>query len=336
MSKKTAVLLINLGTPDSPSVKDVRSYLSQFLNDPRVIDIPWLMRKILVNLIIVPFRAPKSAKVYQKLWTDNGSPLLYYSERAKELLQNELDSAYDVHLAMRYKNPSIPDVLEKIRLENYSRIIVLPMFPQYASASTGSALEEVMRVVKQWWVIPEIRFISQYFDHPDYIQAFAERGKKYNIDEYDHVIFSYHGLPQRHLDKVYNNGLCDGHDCEHHITEENKFCYKATSYATSRLLAEKLNIPADKYTVTFQSRLDEKWVKPFSDEVIKEYAKKGMKKLLIFSPAFTADCLETIIEIGEEYQELFEEHGGEKVQLVESLNDHPTWIRCLKNLVLEN
>lgn len=331
---KTGVLLINLGTPDSPSVGHVRSYLSQFLNDPRVIDIPWLLRKMLVNLIIVPFRAPKSAKIYQKLWTDKGSPLLYYSERARDLLQQELDSTYEVHLAMRYKNPSIPDVLETMRKKNYERIIVVTMFPQYASASTGSALEEVMRVVSKWWVIPELKFVSQYFDHPSYIEAFAERGRKYNINEYDHVLFSYHGLPERQVDKVYDEGLCSDHDCEHEITEENRYCYKATCYATTRLLAAKLNIPQEKYTVCFQSRLDKKWLKPFSDEVVRQCGDKGMKKILVFSPAFTADCLETIIEIGDEYQEIFTEHKGEKVQLVESLNDHPLWIKCLKELVL--
>jgi ferrochelatase len=334
MKQKTGVLLVNLGTPDSPSVSDVRSYLSQFLNDPRVIDIPWLPRKILVNMIIVPFRAPKSAKIYQKLWTDKGSPLLYYSERVKELLQQELGSEdYDVHLAMRYKNPSIPSVLETMRQKNYQKIVVLPMFPQYASASTGSALDEVMRVIKQWWVIPELKIISQYYDHPQYIEAFAERGRKYNINDYDHVLFSYHGLPERQVDKVYDNDLCEGHNCEHEVTEDSKYCYKATSYATTRLLAEKLNIPKEKYTVCFQSRLDEKWLKPFSDEVVRECAKKGMKKILVFSPAFTADCLETIIEIGDEYQEIFHTNGGEKVQLVESLNDHPLWIKCLTDLV---
>ncbi|SKC72005.1 ferrochelatase [Ohtaekwangia koreensis] len=331
---KTGVLLINLGTPDSPSVSDVRSYLSQFLNDPRVIDIPWLLRKMLVNLIIVPFRAPKSAKIYQKLWTDKGSPLLYYSEQVKVLLQQELTKEFDVYLAMRYKNPSIPNVLEAMRKKNYERIIVLPMFPQYASASTGSALDEVMRVIRKWWVIPEIKMISQYYDHPTFIEAFAERGRKYSIDDYDHVLFSYHGLPERQVDKVYDNDLCANHDCEHEVTDDNKYCYKATCYATTRLLAEKLHIPTEKYTVCFQSRLDQKWLKPFSDEVVRECGRKGMKKILVFSPAFTADCLETIIEIGDEYQEIFKEHGGEKVQLVESLNDHPLWIKCLKELVL--
>lgn len=334
MKNKTAVVLINLGTPDSPSVSNVRSYLSQFLNDPRVIDIPWLLRKMLVNLIIVPFRAPKSAKVYQKLWTDKGSPLLFHSEKAKELLQSELGDQYDVFLSMRYKNPSIPHVLEKIRLANYPRIIFLPMFPHYASATTGSAHDEVMRIVRKWWVMPEMRFISQYYAHPLFIEAFAERGRQYNFNDYEHILFSYHGLPERQVDKVYNEGLCSDHDCEKEITEENKFCYKATCYATTRLLAEKLGIPEEKYTVCFQSRLDKKWLEPFSDKVVIECAKKGMKKILVFSPAFTADCLETIIEIGDEYQEIFHEHGGEKVQLVESLNDHPLWIQCLKDLVL--
>jgi protoporphyrin/coproporphyrin ferrochelatase len=317
-------------------VSDVRSYLSQFLNDPRVIDIPWLFRKILVNLIIVPFRAPKSAKIYQKLWTDKGSPLLYYSEKVRDLLQVGLGDSYDVFLAMRYKNPSIPHVLELMRRNNYARIIVVPMFPQYSSAATGSAIEEVMRVLKTWWVIPEVRMVSQYYAHPLFIQGFIERAKKYNLGEYDHILFSYHGLPERQVDKVYDKGLCADHNCENEITEENKFCYKATCYATTRLLAERLGITPEQYTVCFQSRLDKKWLKPFSDEVVAECAKKGMKKILVFSPAFTADCLETIIEIGEEYQEIFRHHGGEKVQLVESLNDHPIWIECLKDIITNN
>lgn len=333
---KTAVLLLNLGTPDSPGVSDVRSYLSQFLNDPRVIDIPWLLRKILVNGIIVPFRAPKSAKVYKKLWTENGSPLLYHSNNVKELLQQELQNTHDVYLAMRYKNPSITSVLEEIRKKNYTKIIVLPMFPQYASASTGSALEEAMRIISKWWVIPEVRIISQYYNHPLYIKAFVDRGYQFDINQYDHVLFSYHGLPERQVDKVYDNDLCANHNCEKEVDEENKFCYKATCYETTRLLVNQLNIPQDKYTVCFQSRLDKKWLEPFSDKIVEECAKRGMKKILVFSPAFTADCLETTIEIGEEYQELFEEHGGEKVQLVESLNSHPLWIQCLKDLVLQN
>lgn len=329
MKKKTAVLLINLGTPDSPSVSHVRSYLSQFLNDPRVIDIPWLARKLLVNLIIVPFRAPKSAGVYRQLWTPEGSPLLLISQQAADLLQQQLPDNYRVYLAMRYKNPSIPDVLAAIAAEQYDRIIVLPMFPQYASATTGSAHDEVMRVVRKWWVIPEIDFVSQYFDHPTYIEAFIERGRQYQLDDYDHVLFSYHGLPERQVDKVHVNGTCADYNCATEINAENIYCYRATCYATTRHIAAGLGIPEDRYTVCFQSRLDNKWLTPFSDDTVVECAKRGMKKILVFSPAFTADCLETIVEIGIEYQELFTEHGGEKVQLVESLNDHPLWLSLI-------
>ena len=334
IKNKTGVLLVNLGTPDSPSVADVRSYLSQFLNDPRVIDIPWLLRKILVNLIIVPFRAPKSAKIYQKLWTSNGSPLLYYSKRVKDLLQKDLGMDYEVFLAMRYKNPSIPDVMEEMRKKNFAKIIVVPLFPQYASASTGSAHEEVMRVVRQWWVIPEISFVSQYYDHPTFIKSIVAQGQKYNHEDFDYVLFSYHGLPERQVDKAHPSGRCADKNCEVKISDENQYCYKATCYATTRLVADALRIPKEKYTVCFQSRLDDKWLKPFSDKVVEDCAKKGMKKILVFSPAFTADCLETIIEIGDEYQHIFQANGGDKVQLVESLNDHPTWITCLKEIVV--
>ena len=331
---KTGVLLINLGTPDSPSVKDVRSYLFQFLNDPRVIDIPKILRMILVNLIIVPFRAPKSAKIYKELWTENGSPLLYYGEKVEKMLDESLGEDYDVHLAMRYKNPNILDVLAKMKVKNYKKIVLLPMFPQYASASTGSALEMAMKEISTWWTIPEVKVISQYYDNEKFLNAVVDRASKYDPKEYDHVLFSYHGLPERHVDKVYEEGLCSDRDCEHEITEENQYCYKATCFATTRLIAERIGLKESDYTVCFQSRLDKKWLEPFSDMVVEQKAKEGAKKLLVFSPAFTADCLETIIEIGDEYQEIFEEHGGEKVQLVESLNDHPMWVECLKELVL--
>lgn len=335
MKKKTAVLLINLGTPDSPSVSDVRKYLFQFLNDPRVIDIPWLLRALLVNLIIVPFRAPKSAKIYKELWTKDGSPLLLHGKHVTQKLQEKLLQKADVFFAMRYQNPSIKTVLEEIRKKNYSKIIVIPLYPQYASSSTGSTLEKVMQVVSKWWVIPEITLVSQYYDEVGYIDAFAERGKAHINDNYEHVLFSYHGLPVRQVDKVYESSPCADHHCEDHLDEENAFCYKAACYETTRLIAARLNIPKENYTVAFQSRLDKKWLEPFSDEVVEQLAKKGVKRLLVFSPAFTADCLETTIEIGSEYKEIFEEHGGQHLQLVESLNDHPLWIGTLEKLVLD-
>ena len=331
--KKTGVLLINLGTPDSPKTRDVRSYLFQFLNDKRVIDLPWLIRKILVNLIIVPFRAPKSAKIYQEVWTDDGSPIIFHTKNLKEKLEKVLGSNYYVEFAMRYKNPSIKYALEKLRKKNLNQIIIIPLFPQYASATNGSVIEEVMNIIKTWWVIPEISFISQFYNEKLFLDAFAERGMKYNLKEYDEIIFSFHGLPERHVDKVYEDSLCKENECEKGVTELNKFCYKATCYETASQIAKRLNLKKSDYIVAFQSRLDNKWLRPFSDEIIKKRAIKGDKKILCFSPSFVADCLETIIEIGDEYQEIFEEFGGEKVQLVESLNSCDKWVACLKKMV---
>ncbi len=337
MNSKIGVLLVNLGTPDSPSVTDVRKYLFEFLNDPRVIDLPWLLRKFLVNIIIVPFRAPKSAKIYQQLWTKDGSPLLIYGERVKEKLQTALGNNFEVELAMRYQNPSMDDVLEKMRLKQHQKLIIIPMFPQYASATTGSVVEKAMKIISKWWVMPEIKFIGQFYDDENFLNSFIERAKQFNINEYDHVLFSYHGLPVRQVDKVYVDGKpCSDHNCENEITEDNKFCYKAACYATTRLLAEKLNLTNKNYTVCFQSRLNKDWLEPFTDKIIIQKAKEGAKRLLVFSPAFVADCLETNVEIGIEYQKLFEEYGGEKIQLVESLNDHPMWIETLKKLILKN
>jgi ferrochelatase len=334
---KTGVLLIQLGTPDSPKLSDVRRYLSEFLNDPRVIDVPWLPRKILVNGIIVPFRAPKSAKVYKELWEheQGKSPLKVHTEKVVELVQNRFNTdVVKVEMAMRYQNPSLDSVLSRMQKENYDQIIIIPLFPQYASASSGSAIAKAMNIIGKWWVIPEIKVVSQFWNHNGYIDAVVDRARAFNLDDYDHVLFSYHGLPERQVDKVYEDtDLCSDQPCESEVNEKNKFCYKATSYATTRLIAQKLGLSEDKYTVCFQSRLDKKWLTPFSDKVVEEWALKGAKKLLVFSPAFVADCLETIIEIGEEYQEIFEKNGGELVQLVPSSNDHPAFIDCLVDLI---
>lgn len=335
MQKKKAVLLVNLGTPDSPKTSDVRSYLFQFLNDKRVIDIPWLLRKILVNGIIVPFRAPKSAKVYKELWTDRGSPIIYHTEDLTNKLKQELGDGYHVEYAMRYKNPSLKKTLKSWEGKNFEQIIILPLFPHYASATNGSVIEESMNVFKKWWVIPEISFVSQFYDHEFYLKGFEEQGNKHNFEEYDHVLFSFHGLPERHVDKVYDEGLCQDNECEQGVTEANQFCYKATCYETAIQLAKRFNLKESDYSVGFQSRLGRGWIEPFSDKIIEDLAKKGAKKLLVFSPAFVADCLETTIEIGDEYQELFEEFGGEKVQLVESLNSSDNFVNGLKEMILK-
>jgi protoporphyrin/coproporphyrin ferrochelatase len=337
--KKSAVLLVNLGSPDSPRPRDVYRYLTEFLNDPRVIDIPWLARKILVNGIIVPFRHRKSAAIYQKLWTPEGSPLINYGKKVQTRLQLRFSSDDNLNvkifLAMRYQNPSMESVISDIRKWNPDEIILIPLFPQYASASSGSVIDKFMRIMRDLWAFPEIKIISQFYDHPKVIQGFVQNGRVLNPSEYDHILFSYHGLPERHVDKIYDDRKCANHSCNDEINDENKMCYKATCYATTRLIAEGLGIKESQYTVCFQSRLGKGWIEPFSDKVIETLAKKGMKKLLVFSPAFVADCLETTIEIGHEYQELFEEHGGKRVQLVPSLNDSEIWIDALEDMIRE-
>ena len=335
--KKTAVLLIQLGTPDSPKTSDVRRYLGEFLNDPRVIDLPWLARKLLVNGIIVPFRAPKSAKIYKELW-DRGkgqSPLLVHTQKVQEKLKVRLKSSnVDVYMAMRYQNPSMADVMEEMRALHYDHVIVLPLFPQYASASSGSAIERAMKIMSTWWTTPEISIVNQFWDNSGYIDSIVERSKAFNLKDYDHILFSYHGLPEKHVDKVYEgDNLCSEAPCETEINDKNSLCYKATSYATTRLIADKLGLKEEDYTVCFQSRLDKKWLTPFSDKVVEEQGRRGAKKLLAFSPAFVADCLETVIEIGHEYQDIFEDHGGEKIQLVPSSNDHERFIDGLEEII---
>jgi protoporphyrin/coproporphyrin ferrochelatase len=334
---KKGVLLVNLGTPDQPDTPNVRKYLREFLMDGRVIDIPFVQRWMLVNLIIAPFRAPKSAAEYQKLWDERGSPLKYYGEDVRDLLQKELTDDYVVALAMRYQNPSIASGLDELKKAHVSEIIVVPLFPQYASASTGSVADKVMEIVRKWQIIPNIRFINQFADDPLFIEVIAQRAKKWmEQHDYDHYLFSYHGLPERQILKGSVGSQCQLGKCCNSFHDKNRYCYRAQCFLTSRLLAESLGIAEDKYTVAFQSRLGKTpWIQPYTDEKLVEFAEKGYKKVLAFSPAFVSDCLETTVEVGETYHEQFLEAGGERWDLVESLNDHPLWIQCLKNMVLE-
>lgn len=336
MATKTGVLLINLGTPDSPNTGDVRKYLREFLMDRRVIDIHPVSRFFLINGIIAPFRAPKSAKIYKELWTEKGSPLLFYGIELKELLQQALGKDYIVSFGMRYQSPSLESACKELEAKGIDKIIIIPLFPQYASASTGSAIEEAMKYICRWEVIPEMKIISNFLDHPLFIKAFAEIGRKYmNKEQFDHYIFTYHGLPERQIKKSSVDDYCKLSDtCCSKYHSKNRYCYRAQCYETTRLLVKELNIPEGKYSIVFQSRLGkDPWIKPYADEVIPELAKKGNKKIIMFSPSFVADCLETTIEGGVEYKELFEKNGGEHWQLVESLNNDPVWVECLKDIV---
>jgi ferrochelatase len=334
---KTTVLLVNLGTPDSASTKDVRKYLTQFLNDERVIDINPIGRFILVNGIIIPFRAPKSAKLYSHIFNERGSPLLYHGLDLQKKLQVLLGDDYIVEFGMRYQNPPVEDALRRIQNNGTHKLIVVPLYPQYASSSTGSTLQKIYEVINTWQTMPSVKAIHQFYDDEGFLNAVVENGNKFNVNEFDHVVFSFHGLPERQIGKgdCYDHCLKD--NCCASISEKNYSCYRAACFETARNIASRMNIEEKKYTISFQSRLGSTpWIKPYSDLVIIDLAKKGIKKILCFSPAFVADCLETLHEIGSEYQELFEEHGGEKIQLVPSLNSNDTWVEALKNIILKN
>ena len=329
---KKALLIVNLGTPNNPSYFSVLKYLRQFLMDGRVINVNPILRFFIINFF-VPFRCFFTTKIYKQVWDkDLGSPLLHNTMKLTEKLQSKLPN-YQVEFAMRYQNPSIEDVLNKILANNPDELIVLPLFPHYAAATTGSVYEEVSRIISKKWVVPKINFINQFYDNEKFIDAWVEKAEEFDVDSYDKVIFSYHGVPNSHVDNVYPDSVCEDHDCETKITEDNKFCYKATTYETTKLLASKLNIDPNNYIVSYQSRLTDNWLSPFTDKVLKSMPKEGNNNILVFSPAFTADCLETIIEIGDEYQELFKEEGGENLDYVKSLNYSDLWADAIIDII---
>jgi ferrochelatase len=332
---KKGVLLVNLGTPDDPNRPAVYRYLKQFLLDRRVIDYNWLARNLLVRGIIAPFRSGSSSKLYKRLWTDEGSPLKVYGEQVAAGVQELLGDAYIVELAMRYQTPSIQGAIDNLMKHQVDEIIVFPMFPQYASATTGSVHDEVMRVFRKKDVIPNIRMINSYYDYDPMIEIFADNARQFDLEAYDKIIFSYHGLPQRQLKKADDCNHClVKENCCATISKVNQFCYSAQCHATTQAIVAKLGLQPDQYVTAFQSRLGpEAWAKPYTSDMIEEVAEHGGKRILVFSPAFVADCLETIIEIGYEYQEEFEEMGGEKVDLVPSLNGDPRWIQAVAELV---
>jgi len=329
-----AVILVNVGTPDSPSVKDVRRYLSEFLNDPKVIDMPWLLRKLLVNLVIVPFRAPRSALLYRRLWTGKGSPLLVHLtelvKRARLSVQSGMygGSIKDSRLeglaffgAMRYGNPSLASVLKQVRQEGYDHITVLPLYPQYASSTTGSVIEEVNRVTGKWDTKPEIVIVNHFYSSPVFIKPMAEAIRESCNSGFDRIVFSYHGLPVSQVRKEHPACNPDTCSCDEYMTEHGRMCYRAACYETSRLLAEALGLDREKYLTAFQSRFSKNWLRPFTDETLLSLARSGAKRVIIAAPSFTADCLETTVEIGEEYRRLFTSAGGQDLVVVPCLNE---------------
>lgn len=356
-STQTGVLLVNLGTPNSTATGDVRKYLRQFLMDWRVIDIPAVPRWLLVNGIIAPFRAPKSAKVYREVWLPEGSPLMVYGLALKRKLQQVLGDDFVVELGMRYQNPSVEKALETFKNKGFERIVVVPLFPQYASATSGSVMDEVMRLMRDWQIVPEVTLVHQFFAHPGFLDGvtavwsdyFAARNKEEHDtahfwqteqqreDGYQHVVFSYHGLPERQIRKGdCSGGKCLSATCCDTLQANNRSCYRAQCFATTRLLAKAWGLPEGSYTTCFQSRLgNDPWIKPYTEDKLKELAKNGIHRVLALSPSFVADCLETTEEIGIEYKEKFEEAGGHVWDLLPCVNDNDIWVKGLAAIVHE-
>jgi ferrochelatase len=331
----TGVLLVNLGTPNSSSPKDVRRYLTEFLTDGRVIDLPFLQRHLLVKGVIVPKRAKTSAASYANIWQANGSPLLFHTDNLKKALQDKLGKSYHVEIAMRYQKPSIQTALETLQHSHIDELIILPLFPQYASATVGSIYEKVFALLKKWPTFPHLRFINSFYDEPLMIEAFYDLAKQLDYTSYDHILMSFHGLPVNQLKKCLPLHPCQKTpNCCQVLSPTNKNCYGAQCYHMAYLLAEKMQLSKKDYSVCFQSRLGKTpWIEPYTSNLLQELAREKKDRVLVFSPSFICDCLETTFEIGVEYAHEFTQLGGTALDLVPGLNDHPLWIEALENLI---
>ncbi len=329
---KKGILLVNLGTPDSSGVGDVRRFLREFLMDPLVVDMSLIARWLLVNCIIVPFRGPKSASEYQRLWTDKGSPLKVHSEALSTKMTERLRDKYSLTMAMRYQNPSIASGLQELRDSGCEELLIFPLFPQYAEATSLSVFNKVDEDLKNMGWSVKTKQINNFATDTGFIEALASQAKSVAIEQIDHTVFSYHGLPERQLEKM--NSGCFKEGCCDDINTKNNDCYRAQCFATSRALAEKLQLSNEQYSVCFQSRQGNiPWIQPYVDNVITDLAKQGHRNIKVFSPAFVADCLETTIEIGHTYRNMFKKSGGEELYLVSGLNSSDTWCDALASII---
>lgn len=346
---KKGLLLLNLGTPDDPSPRAVGSYLNEFLMDPFVIDIPKPLRWILVKVLIVPLRKYKSSDAYKTVWTDDGSPLLRHLLNLSEAVQRELGLFRFVQPAMRYGNPSIASGLRKLKASGVTDLVVLPLYPQYAESSTRSSIEKVTGELAEMGWAPNLRVIRSFHDDPDHIAAWVELLKDRTPGS--HVLFSYHGLPERHLKKsdVTGRHCLDGGSPTRTESSTRKYncclraieakspelatCYRAQALHTTLLIVKELGLAESEWSLGFQSRLGRTpWIRPYTDEVIPDLARRGVKSLTVVTPSFVADCLETIEEIGDRAKENFLQAGGENFERIECLNSRPSWVKAVVNL----
>jgi len=332
-NSRKGVVLMNLGSPDSTKVRDLRRYLDEFLMDERVIDKPWLFRALLVKGIIVPFRAPKSAEAYEKIWTEEGSPLIVHTIHLQKALQSRIQEP--VEIAMRYGNPTPEAAYEKLlqKQPDLSEVIVLPLYPHYAMSSYETGVEYMKEVYNKKKYSFKLSFIPPFYNEENYLNALAENIRPYLQQKHDHILFSYHGIPERHIRKSDVTGChcLETENCCEVASPAHQFCYRHQVKTTTKLVTEKLGIPRDKYSISFQSRLGKGWLTPFTDFRLAEMPKEGIKNLLILCPAFVSDCLETLEEIAMRGKEIFMLAGGESFTMIPCLNTHPLWVDAVEN-----
>ncbi len=329
MSKK-AVLLLNLGSPDSPKTGDVRAYLREFLSDPRVLDASPLVRALVLNLFILPFRPRRSAAAYASIWTEAGSPLVVTSRRQKELLQAQVD--VPVHLAMRYGKPGVAGAIRDIAASGAGELFLVPLYPHYAMSSYETAVVQAVEEVARQKPSLRVTLMQPYYDDPDYIAALADAAAPFAAQVYDKLVFSFHGVPERHLRKSDpSHAHClTVPDCCHSAHPAHATCYRHQCVRTMELLTARLGVPREKTVLAFQSRLGrDPWLTPQTDRTVERLAHEGCKRLLVICPSFVTDCLETLEEVAIGCKETFIEAGGESLRLVPCLNENPLWIRFL-------
>ena len=332
-SRAAGVLLVNLGTPAAPTAREVRRYLREFLSDPRVLDMPAVSRWLLLEGVILRVRPRRSAEAYTKVWGPEGSPLLVHGRALRDAVAKALGPAHPVELAMRYGRPSIAEALGRLVAADVPKIVVLPLFPQYASSSGGSAAARVMEEAGRLWNVPPLEILGEFPEDPGFIASFAAVAQEALAGfDADHWLMSYHGLPERHVRKSDPSGahcLATPSCCDV-LAAENRRCYRAQCFATTRALAAALGLAPGTFSVAFQSRLGRTpWIRPYTDEVLPELAARGVKNLAVLCPSFVADCLETVEEIGLRARDQWCEVGGESLRLVPSLNAHPRWVEAV-------
>jgi ferrochelatase len=329
-----ALLLVNLGSPASTEVADVRRYLNQFLMDPYVIDLPWPVRRLLVSLILIK-RPEQSAHAYASIWWDEGSPLVVLSKRLQQAMTQEWTQG-PVELAMRYGEPSIETVLTRLAAQGIKKVTLAPLYPQFADSTVTTVIEEAKRVVRDKKLSFDFSLVPPFFNQPEYLEALVESVRPHLAQDFDHLLLSFHGLPERHitkLDPTGNHCFKSGNCCENASPEVLSVCYRAQCMRSSAEFAKRMGLPDGKWSVSFQSRLGRaKWIEPYTEAHLAELAAQGVKKLLVMCPAFVADCIETLEEIGDRGAEQFKEAGGEELILIPCLNDDPNWAKALNTL----